>query len=445
MAQVVVYSAPIVVPVTAPVILDGAVAVCEGHVLHVGTRTWVLEILQEELDAAELADMVERHWDGLLTPGLVNAHTHLQYTGMAPVGQRAYESFRAWELAFNEVYDSPEQKPWGQWAQDGARQLLRAGTTSAADIATDMEAVPALSSLGLHGITYWEVMDWENDRWTREGARTLLSQLAEAGQTKGIRLGISPHAPYSLESDPLLDLPDIARSLGMRLHIHLGETPIEGGAIPSKLTNLTSWSWSHRAWQSYLALKQAGSDASAIQFVDQLGVLGPDVHIAHGVYASREDRRILRQRGAAVALCPRSNRVTCTKKDAPVARYLEEGNMIAVGTDSLSSSPSLDVLDDAAMLYELAIEQGYDSDDLSHRLIRALTLGGAEAMGLNCGPDRVGQINPGALADLAFFDIPVDVSSPIGVEETLERFVREGAGTCAATVLSGELAFNEIW
>ena len=119
--------------------------------------------------------------------------------------------------------------------------------------------------------------------------------------------------------------------------------------------------------------------------------------------------------------------------------------MVAVGTDSLSSSPSLDVLDDAAMLYELAIEQGYDSDDLSHRLIRALTLGGAEAMGLNCGPDRVGQINPGALADLASLDIPVDVSSPIGVEETLERFVREGAGTCAATVLSGELAFNEIW
>ena len=171
MAQVVVYSAPIVVPVTAPVILDGAVAVCEGHVLHVGTRTWVLEILQEELDAAELADMVERHWDGLLTPGLVNAHTHLQYTGMAPVGQRAYESFRAWELAFNEIYDSPEQKPWGQWAQDGARQLLRAGTTSAADIATDMEAVPALSSLGLHGITYWEVMDWENDRRTAGRSR----------------------------------------------------------------------------------------------------------------------------------------------------------------------------------------------------------------------------------------------------------------------------------
>ena len=119
--------------------------------------------------------------------------------------------------------------------------------------------------------------------------------------------------------------------------------------------------------------------------------------------------------------------------------------MIAVGTDSLSSSPSLDVLDDAAMLYELAIEQGYDSDDLSHRLIRALTLGGAEAMGLNCGPDRVGQINPGALVDLAFFDIPVDVASPVGVEEALERFVRAGAGTCRATLLTGELAFNRVW
>lgn len=65
----------------------------------------------------------------------------------------------------------------------------------------------------------------------------------------------------------------------------------------------------------------------AIQFVDQLGSLGPDVHIAHGVWANGEDRRILRQRGVGVALCPRSNRITNTGKDAPVREYLEEGNL----------------------------------------------------------------------------------------------------------------------
>ncbi len=116
-----------------------------------------------------------------------------------------------------------------------------------------------------------------------------------------------------------------------------------------------------------------------------------------------------------------------------------------MGTDSLSSCPSLDVLDDVAMLYDIAIAQGYEGPDLSHRLIRMMTLGGAEAMGLNCGPKRIGQINVGAQADLAFFDVPVDVSSPQALEDTMERFVRHGSGTCRATIIEGRVAYDRIW
>lgn len=443
--DIIVYSAALVIPVTAPVIPGGAVAVRGDRVLHVGTRDWVMSALREEVAGASGGTrIIERHWHGLLTPGLVNAHTHLQYTGMAAVGQGEYHDFHEWEDAFDAVYDDDTlDKPWRAWAERGARMLVEHGTTAAADIATDLEAAGALHSQGLHGITYWEVMNWREQDWTRKGASALRDQLMAASQQQVPHLGISPHAPYSLDSAPLLDLPDIARGMGLRLHIHLGETPIEAGAVPSKLSNYTSADWNRRAWTNYAQLKQAGIGASAIQFVDQLGVLGPDVHIAHGVYATREDRRILRQRGVSVALCPRSNRITCTKRDAPVARYLEEGNLVSVGTDSLSSSPSLDVLDDLAMLYELALEQGYDRDDVSHRLIRMVTLGGAEAMGLNTGPERIGQINAGATADLAFFDIPCDTSTSTALEDTLDRFVRLGAGTARATVLSGRLAYND--
>ena len=77
-----------------------------------------------------------------------------------------------------------------------------------------------------------------------------------------------------------------------------------------------------------------------------------------------------------------------------------------MGTDSLSSTPTLDLLDDVSMLYDLAREQGYASDDLTHRLIRMMTLGGAASMGMHVGRNRIGQINAGALADFAFFDIP---------------------------------------
>lgn len=388
--------------------------------------------------------IVEHHWDGIITPGLINAHTHLQYTNMAEVGRGTYDRFRAWELGFNEVYEKlQETRPWKESAYEGARMMVEAGTTAAADIVTDPEAVGALASQGMHGIAYWEVMGWHNDDWKTEGIAELISNLGHMHQEGLPSIGISPHAPYTLETEPFVDLPDIARQLDMRLHIHLSETPIEAGDHESMLTTYSAADWRDGQWDSYKQLKAAGKGASAIQFVDQLGSLGPDVHIAHGVWADAEDRRILRQRGVGVALCPRSNRITVTGKDAPIRQYLEEGNLLAIGTDSLSSSPSLDVLDDAAMVYDLAREQGYTRDDLTHRIIRMITIGGAEEMGLHVGAGRIGQINAGATADLAFFDIPVGTDSPQAIERTLEDFVRHGAGTNRATIISGDIVYND--
>lgn len=439
--NVILYSAPLVIPITSPVIVDGAVAVCDGHVVHVGTRQWVLEQLQQ--DMALGGKLVEQHWDGVITPGLINAHTHLQYTNMAAVGSGQYSSFHNWELGFNDVYDDLcEHGDWCASAYEGARMMVESGTTAAADIVTDSQAAGALASQNMHGIAYWEVMDWGNSDWRSQGVRTLVDHLGQFTEQRIPSIGISPHAPYSLEADPFVDLPSIARRLNMRLHIHLAETPMEAGDHEHVLSTYSTSDWRDAHWDSYTSLKNAGTGASAIQFLDQLGSLGPDVHIAHGVWADAEDRRILRQRGVSVALCPRSNRITVTGKDAPIRAYLEEGNMLSVGTDSLSSSPSLDVLSETALLYDLAREQGYSRPDLTHRLIRIATMGGAEAMGMHVGPGRIGQINSGAMADLALFDIPLPTRTAAGIEESLETLVRYGAGSARATIISGDVKYN---
>ena len=143
--DVTLYSAKLIIPVTGPVIIDGAVAIHGDRVVHVGKRRWVLKALKQEMTAH--GTIHERHWDGVLTPGLINAHTHLQYSGMVQVGQGTYDRFRAWELAFNEVYaEAQKTQPWKQWAEDGARQMVESGTTAAADIVTDLDAAGALAS-----------------------------------------------------------------------------------------------------------------------------------------------------------------------------------------------------------------------------------------------------------------------------------------------------------
>ncbi|BDR52489.1 cytosine deaminase [Bombiscardovia nodaiensis] len=440
--EVSIYTARLVIPVTAPIIVNGSVAVSGKRVLHVGTRSWVQHELKSEL--APGARVKEYYWDGILMPGLVNAHTHLQYTGMAAVGRGSYPDFHSWELAFNDVYnDHTRPQAWRHWAMLGARQMVESGTTAAADIVTDLDAAIALSSQGMHGIAYWEVMGWKNKDWNEKGRFQLNLELSRMRREQVTSIGISPHAPYTLDSEPFVDLPGMARRLNMRLHIHLAETPLEASTNPPVLSTYSSPDWQNRYWASYKELKSQGKHASAVQFVDQLGSLGPDVHIAHGVWADEEDRRILRQRQVYVALCPRSNRITNTGKDAPVREYLEEGNALSIGTDSLSSSPSLDLLDECAALYDLARSQGYGKADLSHRLIHMLTLGGAAAMGMHVGANRIGQINAGALADLAFLDIPVRAKTPQELEETLETLVRNGGGKNRATLIAGSLVYGQ--
>lgn len=421
--DVTVYTATLVIPITAPPILGGAVAVRGGKIVHVGERAWVTESLAERGVVAR-----EVHHDGILMPGLVNAHSHLQYTGMAAVGQRQYNGFEDWAEAFNRDYVLPHD--WYADAMSGARSLLRAGTTSVADIVTDPTAIPVLHESGLHGITYWEVMSWTNEDWQERGRQLIVEELDRIPTAPGA--GLSPHAPYSLDAMPLLDIPDIVRQRGLRTHLHLGEAAFEGERDGS---GVDGEPWQMVKLESFRAMRSAGFGMSATEFVDQLGVLGPDCHVAHGVYMTASDRALLRKRGTSVALCPRSNEVIGL--DAPpVAEYLVEGSPIAIGTDSLSSSPSLDLMHDVATLVEVARSQGYRGDDLHERILSAATLGGAHAMGLDLGPDRTGYLAVGARADLAFFDVPV-----VSVADGIVALAEAGAGRASATMIGGELVW----
>jgi cytosine/adenosine deaminase-related metal-dependent hydrolase len=423
MTSIVVHSARIVVPMTAPPILDGAVAVRSGRILHVGERSWVLD----QLAASGLAH-TERSWRGAILPGLVNAHTHLQYTGMAVVGRGRYDGFDDWAAAFGPVYEGDHD--WEAEAASGAAMSIRAGVTSVADVVTDLAAASALADAGLGGIAYWEVMDWENAAWASHGRAQVLDELTRIPPHPGV--GLSPHAPYSLDVEPLLELPDIVRQQGLRLHLHLGESAFEGERVLGPLGSAEH----HEDWRfvgvpSFRALRELGFGASATSFVDRLGVLGPDCHVAHGVYMTADDRALLRARGTTVALCPRSNAVIGLE-EPPVADYLREGSQVAVGTDSLSSSPSLDLMADITALHLIARSQGYSGHDLHARLLSAATLGGAHAIGLDTGPDRIGHLAVGARADLAVFDVDART-----VPDAFAELVEDGAGRAVGTVIRG--------
>lgn len=418
-----VHRAPAVVPVSQPPIADGAVAVTDGVITRVGR-------FADVRSTSPGSEVIE--WDGVMTPGLVNAHTHLQYSVFSEVGAVRHPSYIDWSQRFIEEYDARRGEDWGAAAAEGIRQALSTGTTAFADVVTDASALDALVRAGVAGVSYIEIIGLDEERW-RNGAAAQLEHTVTTARTSPVAsVGISPHTPYTLDEAVLPMSAGLARRLGVRLHVHLAESDGEDeyyrtgtGALADRIAGIQGRRWG--------VLGRGGAGMGAGAFADDRGLLGADSHMAHGVYLGEEGRRILRRRRTSVALCPRSN-LTVGIDTPPVAEFLREGSPIAVGTDSLGSNSSLDLAEDVALLRVLALEGGYRNAELDRRLLHAATMGGATAIGLD---DTIGSLEPGKRADLALFDVD---PAPAVVERSL---VESAAGHCAATIVAGRTRHSE--
>lgn len=413
-----IYGADWVVPVASPAVRDAVVVIEGNRIAWIGPEA----LLPAQYRATHI------DWtDGVITPGLVNAHTHLQYSGFDSLGRGQYSGFEDWSVAFEALYDR-EPWEWGRAAAQGARLGLATGTTVFSEIITSDEARGAIAAAQATGIEYLEVIAETTRSWNNGGRDELLRWL---GDTVSIETGISPHAPYNLDPAVVCDLVEIAKTRGMRLHTHLGESALEEAFY---LTGDPAILFIYGDLRDeYHLVQQKGAGLKTAAYADSVGLLGECTHIAHGVYFDRCQRDLLRQRGTRVALCPRSNAVIGLA-EAPVAAYLTEGHDIAVGTDSLASAPSLDLMADVKALARIARDQGYGERDLWRRLMQAATSGGARALGM--AKRGYGTLSAGGPADLALFAIAVTG------DEVERALVDQGEGRCVLTVAQGRVVHD---
>ncbi len=425
-----VHTAPVVVtndPLNAGadefgVIRGGGVVIDHGVIVDVGPAHEVV---------AKHASAKHRDHAGVLTPGLVNAHSHLQYAAYADLASSGLP-FSPWiaQMVQRRMLTTDEQ--WAESARSGAYLALRSGTTAVADIVTDIPALAPIARSGLRGISYVEALGADDQQWDEQRAGEVGNALDVAmAQTR--TAGISPHSLYTLSRHAFTQSMRRGRELGLRAHTHLAESVDEvefvadGTGLLADMANGIGWKLD--------AISCGGFAHTPTIEMDGLEGLGADVHVAHGVHCNAADRALLRERGTAVAICVRSNKILGAGRP-PIADYLAEGSPIGLGTDSLASSPSLDLLEEARAARDLALLQGYDLPDLNARIWQAITVGGAFCLGLDGRDlpggtaDQVGALTLGALGDLAVFDVPTD-SDPFAA------LIDHGAGECVATVLGG--------
>jgi 5-methylthioadenosine/S-adenosylhomocysteine deaminase len=355
----------------------------------------------------------------VLLPGLVNAHSHLELTGLG--GRINEDDFPAWIAHLVRLWRERDPSEYLNAARQGIKDSWAMGVTTVADCGATGSVLQALHELGGSGIAYHEVFgpDPEQADAVLEAWAQRLNQLRQF-ETPRARLGASPHAPYTV-SGPLYRMAAAhARKEKLPIAVHVAESPLESEFVRNGEGGFAE---SQRA----RGLRPDARGLSPVAWLEKQGVFGPDTVAIHCCTVDGDDIDTLARRGAAVAHCPRSNR-RHHKLDAPLAQLYGAGLRVGLGTDSVASVDPLDLLAEARHARGLA------SLDAQEALALA-TLGAARAIGLG---GEVGSLVVGKWGDLVAVEIPAVTD----VTALFEAVLATGPAEVLATWLGGREAYR---
>lgn len=368
-------------------------------------------------------DAVARHYpDAVLLPGFVNAHTHLELTGLA--GELEEPDFFAWLLHVRHAKEAVTGATFREWARAGVRDAWRHGTTTVADTGTSGAVAAALTELGGAGVVYHEAIAPEPERAETALAelRTAVERLRAAAGPR-VTIGVSPHAPYTVSPPLYRAVAAYARAARLPLAGHVAESPAETALVRDGAGPFAA-GWRRRE------IPLGPRVASPIRLLADLGVLGPDFLAIHAVQTDDADRATLAATGCAIVVCPRSNR-RHGHGLPPVAGYLAAGLRVGVGTDSVASVGSLDVLADAR---EVRVLAGLSAE----QTLRLLTLEGARCLGRE---GETGALAVGAWADLGIWRVPAPLPEP---DLAAEAVLLARPADLLATFVSGRPVYEAL-
>ncbi len=379
-------SAWYVFPVSSRPIVDGAVMVDRERIIAVGTATE----LGERYPAARRVELRE----ALLLPAAINAHTHLELTALEGVIPEGLD-MASWILALLRARGALDDAALRASAEEGVRRSLASGVAAVGEICSAGQSVGPVVESGLRGVVYYELLNGDPaqaDETLARGQARITRWRAEYPGAR-VRFGLSLHAPYTV-SRPLIERTVAwCRGEDVPLCVHAAESPAETRWLLDRSGPIRDTLYAGIGRPADL---EAAPGVSPMRYLRETGALDARTLLAHGVWVDADDLALVVESGAAVAHCPRSNTRLLNGR-MPWADYRAAGVRLALGTDSLASSPSLSVWEEAAYAYILHAEAG--ERPAPAELLRLATLGGADALGL---ADELGSLEVGKLAALAW-------------------------------------------
>jgi cytosine/adenosine deaminase-related metal-dependent hydrolase len=290
------------------------------------------------------------------------------------------------------------------------------GTGLFGDVSNTLVTVQLLREMGLPARVFYELIGFNHpDAAGRVAeAQRKLTELVVSGLSRtAVRVGLAPHAPYSVSPELFTAIrSELDRDGTGVTTVHLGESPEEvefirqgTGTVRTMLERLGVWT---DAWKT--------PGVSPVEYLAGIGFLSSDVLVVHGVQCGEADLQRLAAIGTTLVSCPRSNTYVGVGAP-PLERFYASGVSVALGTDSLASVADLNMFSEMAEARRIA--PGVPARDL----LRSATLNGARALRFD---DDYGSIEVGKRAALIAVRVPANV---IDVEEYLVSGVEPDAVT----------------
>jgi cytosine/adenosine deaminase-related metal-dependent hydrolase len=439
----VIYSARWVLPIISQMIEDGAVAVDNSRIVAVGSRR---EIVSRFSDAR-----VIDFGAAAILPGLVNTHSHLELTVMRGFLEREENDFFAWLRKLTVARMAMTTEDLFVSATCGAMEAARAGVTCVGDASSSStQAMKALREVGLRGIVYQETFG-PDPKVAAEQVAKLRDQVGKMREMESdlLRGGVSPHAPYTVSATQLELIARLALDENVPVMMHAAESLAEELLMREGLGPFAE------------GLRERGLDwhppgISTIEYLDRHGILQTKPLLAHCINVDGKDLELIKQTGAGIAHCPKSN-AKLGHGRAPFLEFVAQGLNVGLGSDSVASNNTCDILEEARFAALVArLDRGSDplvsegavflsesetrrAPATAEQALFAATLGGARALGLD---NHIGALAEGMQADLVVVSLNGTHQQPAG--DPVDTLVFSSSGSdVLVTMVAGKEIFGD--
>jgi 5-methylthioadenosine/S-adenosylhomocysteine deaminase len=313
----------------------------------------------------------------VLIPGLVNAHTHAAMALMRGLA----DDLPLMRWLEEHIWPAEGKNVSPAMVRDGTllacAEMLRGGVTCLNDMyffpEAALEAARAAGmrvALGIIVIEFPTAYGSDAADYLRKG----LALRDREGGDPLVSFCLAPHAPYTVSDATFRHVATLAAELDLPVHVHLNETEEE------------------------VQRSAAEHGVRPIERMRRLGILGPGLIAVHAVHLEKHEIELLGAHAASIAHCPSSN-LKLASGFAPIEALRRAGANVCLGTDGAASNNRLDLMQEMRTAALLAKAVARDAQALpAHAALRAATLGGAKALGIDA---VAGSIAPGKSADLA--------------------------------------------